>query len=148
MLDAGGIDDSRCGAEAVAIEARRGLIEGLMVERGSQGALLEVAADDRNRVDRSRRRHAHAAERSDESAPGSVREWQIVDRGREDVRYLLRDELFSRRHPDVQRLVERTDRGARLLPERRVRFVAENEVVHVGDRARRRGARTMRTSGS
>ena len=132
VLDSGGVDDSGRGAEALAVEARRGLVQGLVVERGRQRSFLEVATDDRNRVDRRRGRHAHAAERSDEAAPGSVRERKIVDRGREDVRDLLRDQLLGRRHPDVERFVERADRGARLLSQRRMRLVAEDEVVDVG----------------
>ncbi len=132
VLDTGGVDDSGRGAEALAVEARRGLVQGLVVERGRQCPLLEVAADDRNRVDRGRGRHAHAAERSDEAAPGSVGEREIVHRGREDVRDLLGDELLGRRHADVERLVERADRGARLLSERRMGLVAEDEVVHGG----------------
>ena len=132
VLDPGGVDDSGRGAEALAVETRRGLVQGLVVERGRQCPFLEVAADDRNRVDRGRGRHAHAAERSDEAAPRSVGEREIVHRGREDVRDLLRDQLLGRRHPDVERLVERADRGARLLPERRMGLVAEDEVVHVG----------------
>src|SRR6266850_4308356 len=60
---------------------------------------------------------------------------QIVDRRREHVGHLLRDELFRRRHADVDRLRERADRGARLLAQGSVRLVADDELVGVaGDR--------------
>ena len=47
MLDAGGVDDPGRRAEAFAVEARGRLVQGLVVERSGEGALLEVAADDR-----------------------------------------------------------------------------------------------------
>ncbi len=131
VIDTGGVDDSRGGAEALAVEARSGLVQGFVVERRCQRAFLEVAADDRDRVDRGRGRHAQRAERSDQPAPGCVGERQIVHGGGEDVGDLLCDQLLGRGHPDVQRLVEGADRRARLLPERRVGLVAEDEVVHV-----------------
>ena len=131
VVDAGRVHDPGRGAEAVAVEARCGLVQGLVVEGGGEGALLEVAADDRDRVDRGRGRDAHAAERRDEAAARGVAEREVVDRGGEDVRDLLRDQLLGRRHADVERLVERADRGARLLAEGGVRLVAEDEVVRL-----------------
>jgi len=95
----------------------------------AEGALLEVAADDRDRVDRGDRRHAERAERRDQAAPGRVGERKVVDRGREDVRHLLRDQLLGRRHPDVERLREGADRRRCLLAERRVGLVADDELV-------------------
>ena len=77
------------------------------------------------------RRDAQVAQRRDEPAPGRVRERKVVDRGGEDVRDLLRDELLGRRHPDEDRLGEAADRGARLLAERGVRLVADDELVRV-----------------
>jgi hypothetical protein len=129
VVDACGIDDAGRRPETIAVEARGRLVQGLVVEGRCQRALLEVAADDRNRVDRRRRRHAHAAQGCDETSPRGVSEGEVVDRGGEDVRDLLGDQLLGRRHADVERLVERPDRGARLLAERRVRLVAEDEVV-------------------
>ena len=131
MLDAGGVDDPGRRAEALAVEARGRLVQRLVVERCGQRALLEVAADDRDRVDRGRGRDAEAAKRSDEAAPRGVAEREVVDGGREDVGDLLRDELLGRGHPDEERLGERADRGARLLPQSRVRLVADHEVVRV-----------------
>ena len=129
VLDAGCVDDAGRRAEALAVEARGRLVERGVVERCREGALLEVAADDRHRVDRSSRRHPEAAQRRDQAAAGGVGERQVVDRGREHVRDLLRDQLLRRRHADVDRLAERPDRGARLLAERRVRLVADHELV-------------------
>ena len=67
VVDAGGVDDAGRRAEAVAVEARGGLVQRLVVEGRGEGALLEVAADDRHRVDRRGGRNAHAAERGDEA---------------------------------------------------------------------------------
>ena len=85
VLDACRVDDARRRPEALAVEARGGLVERGVVERCRQGALLEVAADDRHRVDRGGGRHAQAAKRRDQAAPGRVGEREVVDRGREDV---------------------------------------------------------------
>ena len=52
VLDACGVHDPGRRAEALAIEARRGVVQSLVVERGCEGALLEVAADDGHGVDR------------------------------------------------------------------------------------------------
>ena len=129
VVDAGGVDDPGRRVEPLAVEARRGLVQSLVVERCREGALLEVAADDRHRVDRRGRRNAQAAQRRDQAAPGGVREREVVDRGGEDVRDLLRDQLLGRRHADVDRLREAADRRARLLAERRVRLVADHQLV-------------------
>ena len=129
MLDAGRVDDAGRRPEALAVEARGRLVESGVVERCREGALLEVAADDRHRVDRGGGRHPQAAQRRDQAAAGRVGERQVVDRGREHVRDLLRDQLLGRRHADVDRLAERADRGARLLAERRVGLVADHELV-------------------
>ena len=131
MLHAGGVHDARRRVEAVAVEAGGGLVEGDVVEHLGQGLLVEVAADDRHRVDRGRGRDAQAAERSDQPAPCGVAERQVVDRGGEDVRDLLRDQLLGRGHPDEDRLREAPDRRARLLAQRRVRLVADHELVRV-----------------
>ena len=131
MLDTRRVDDPRRRAEALAVEARGGLVQGLVVESRGQGTLLEVAADDGDGVDRGRGRDAQAAERRDQTAPCGVAEREVVDGGGEDVGDLLRDELLGRRHADVERLVECADGGARLLPERSVRLVAEDEVVRL-----------------
>ena len=111
VLDAGGVHDPGRRAEALAVEARRGVVQSLVVERGGEGALLEVAADDGHGVDRGRGRDAEAAQWRDEPAARGVAERQVVDRGREDVRDLLRDQLLGRRHADVERLGERPDRA-------------------------------------
>ena len=118
-------------SEAVAIEARGRLVQSLVVECGGERALLEVAADDGHRVDRSRGGHAEVPEGCDQAAARSVREREVVDRRREDVRDLLGDELLGRGHADVERVVECTDRAARLLAEGGVGLVAEDEVVRL-----------------
>jgi hypothetical protein len=102
-----------------------------VIEGRCKSALLEVAADDRDGVDGGRRWDAHGAKRGDQSAPRGVAERQVVDRGGEDVRDLLRDQLLGRGHADEQRLVECADRAARLLAQGGVRLVAEDEVVGV-----------------
>ena len=106
-------------------------VQRLVVERLREDLLVEVAADDRHRVDRGDRRHAQVAQRRDEPAARGVLQRQVVDRGGEDVGDLLRDQLLGRRHADVDGLRERADRGGGLLPERRVRLVADDELVRV-----------------
>ena len=129
VLDAGRVDDARSRPESLAVETRRGLVERRVVECCGERALLEVAADDRHRVDRSRRRDPQAAQRRDQPSTRGVREGEIVDRGGEDVRDLLRDQLLGRGHADVDRLAEGADRRARLLAEGGVRLVADHELV-------------------
>ncbi len=131
MVDAGRVDDPGRAVEAFAVEARRGLVQSLVVEGCGQGALLEVAADDGDRVDRRGGGHAQAAQRRDQPAAGRVGEREVVDRRREDVRDLLRDQLLGRRHADVDRLREAADRRARLLTERRVGLVADHELIRL-----------------
>ncbi len=129
MVDASRVDDAGRRAEALSIETGRGLVERLMIEGRSECAFLEVAADDGDGVDGSRRRNAQVSERSDEPAPRGIRERKVVDGGRKDVGDLLRDEILGGRHADEERLVEGAYRGARLLAERGVCLVAEDEVV-------------------
>ena len=131
VVDSGGVDDARRVAEPVAVEAGGRLVQRLVVEHLGQLLLVEVAADDRHRVDRRDGRNAQAAKGGDQAAPRRVLQRQVVDRSREDVRDLLRDQLLGRGHPDVQRLGEAADRGARLLAERGVRLVADHELVRV-----------------
>ena len=131
MVDARCVDDSGRRVEALPIEAGGGLVQRLMVERGGESALLEVAAHDRDGVDRRGRREAEAAERGDQAAPRGVRERKVVDGSGEDVRDLLRDQLLGGRHPDEDRLGEAPDRRTRLLAERRVRLVADHELVRL-----------------
>jgi hypothetical protein len=132
VVDAGRIDDAGRRVEPVAVEARGGLVERLVVECLRKRALLEVAADDRHRVDRGCGRDSQAAKRRDQTAARGVAERQVVDGGREDVGDLLRDQLLRRCHPDVDRLGEAADGGARLLAERRMRLVANHELVRLG----------------
>ena len=129
VVDASRVDDSGRRVEALPIEAGGGLVQSLMVERGGERPLLEVAAHDRDGVDRRRRREAEAAKRGDQAAPRGVRERKVVDGSGEDVRDLLRDQLLGGRHPDEDRLGEAPDRRTRLLAERRVRLVADHELV-------------------
>ena len=85
MVDAGRVDDAGKRVEAVAVERRGGLVQSLVVEDLRQLALVEVAADDRDGVDRGGRRHAQVAQRRDQPAPRGVGERQVVDRGGKDV---------------------------------------------------------------
>ena len=131
MIDTGGVDDPWRVAEAFAVERCRRHVQGLVVEGMGEGALFEVAADDRHLVDRGDRWHAQVPERRDQATASRIGERQVVDRGREDVGHLLRDQLLGGRHADVDRLGERADRGRRLLAERRVRLVADHQLVRV-----------------
>jgi hypothetical protein len=131
MVDTGRVDDARRVVEAVAVEARRRLVQCPVVEGPGEDLLIEVAADDRHRVDRRHRRDAQVAERRDQAAAGGILQRQVVHRGGEDVGDLLRDQLLGRGHPDEDRLRERADRRRRLLAERGVRLVADDELVRV-----------------
>ena len=129
MVDPGRVDDPGCVLEPLAVEGRCGHVQRLVVEGVGEGALLEVAADDRHRVDRRDRRDAQAAERGDQPAARGVGERKVVDRGGEDVGDLLGDQLLGRRHADVDRLAQAADRRGGLLAERSVRLVADHELV-------------------
>ena len=148
VVDAGRVDDAGRRAEAVAVEARRRLVQRLMVEGRSERALLEVAAHDRHRVHGRRRWDAQIAERRDEAAPRRVGEREVVDGRGEDVGDLLCDQVLRRGHADVERLVEArgsprsSSRRAPCAPRRRARSGTRS------GRARIRGVRTRRTSGS
>src|SRR3990172_3954608 len=61
---------------------------------------------------------AEAAEGCDQAAARGGGERKVVDRRREHIRDLLRDERLGRGHADVERLGEAADRRARLLAER------------------------------
>ena len=130
MLDAGRVDDSRRRVETVAVEARGGLVEDLLVEDLGQDLLVVVPAHDRDGRDRGRR--PHRRERSGAIRPRrAASPGQVVDRGREDVRDLLGDQLLGRRHADVDRLGQPPDGGARLVAERGVRLVADDQLVRL-----------------
>jgi len=58
VLDACRIDDAGRRVEAVSVQGRGGLVERLVVEDFRQLAFVEVAADDRHRMDRRGRRDA------------------------------------------------------------------------------------------
>ena len=148
VLDSRRIDDPGRGIETVAVEARCGLVEDLLVEDLGQDLLVVVAADDRHGGDRGRGAHAERAQGRDQAAPGGVSERQVVHRGREDVRDLLGDQLLRRRHPDEDGLREAADGRARLVPERRVRFVADDELIGAArDRADVAGEPGIRLDG-
>ena len=110
MVDSGRVDDARCVVEALAVEARRRLVERLVVERLGEDLLVEVPADDRDGVDRGDGRYSQVAERRDQPAARCILQRQVVDGRGEDVGDLLRDELLGRGHPDVDGLRERADR--------------------------------------
>jgi hypothetical protein len=74
VIDARRVDDSGRRVEAVPVEARRGLVQRLVVEDLGQRALLEVAADDRDRVDRGCGRHAEGPKWRNQAAAGGVLE--------------------------------------------------------------------------
>ena len=55
MLDPGGVDDAGRVVEAVAVEARGGLVDELVIQDLGQDLLVVVAADDRHGRDRGGR---------------------------------------------------------------------------------------------
>ena len=72
VVDAGGVDDPGRVVETVAVQARGGLVQCLVVEGLGQDLLVEVAADDRHGVDGRDGRDAQVAERRDEAAARGV----------------------------------------------------------------------------
>ena len=81
MVDPGGIDDAGGRVEAVAVEARRRLVDQVVVEDLARVLLVVVAADDRDRGDRGaggtrRQRSGMISPRRAASA-----ERQVVDGG-------------------------------------------------------------------
>jgi hypothetical protein len=131
VVDAGGVDDARRRVEAVSVQAGGGVVQRLVVEGSRQGAFLEVPTDDRHGVDRRHRWHPQIPERRDQTTPRRLLERQVVDRRREHVGHLLGDQLLGCCHADVDGIREAADRGARLLAERRVRLIADHELVRV-----------------
>src|SRR5215203_5656333 len=72
-------------------------------------------------------------QRSGEAAPRRLREIEARGLRREEVGDVAGDQRAGRRHADEDRLVPVADRGRRLLAERGVRLVADDDRVRVGD---------------
>ena len=110
MVDARRVDDAGCVFEPVAVEARGSLVQRLVVEHSRERAFVEVTADDGHRVDRRNRWHPEAAQGRNEAPSRGVLQRKVVDRCREDVGHLLRDQLLGGGHADVDRIGEAADR--------------------------------------
>ena len=74
-----------------------------------------------------------AAQRRDDAAAGGLREIEARGLRREEVGDVAGDQRAGRGHADEDRAGPGADRGARLLAERGVRLVADDDRVGVGD---------------
>ena len=108
--------------------------EHLLVELG-----VHLAPSQRHLRDRAHARagtDAHAAKRRDHAAPGGLREVEARGLRREEVGDVARDQRARGGHADEDRARPGADRRARLVPERGVRLVADDDRVGARDLAR------------
>jgi hypothetical protein len=143
VLDAGGVDDARHPAEARSVEVGDGDVERRLVEKLRQLLLVEVLVHltlaKRHLGDRAHsgtRRDADAAKRRDHPSAGGLGEVEAGGLRREEVGDVARDQGAGGGHADEDRLLPVANAGARLLAERGVRLVADDDRVGVGDLAR------------
>ena len=127
----GGVDDARRVAEPALVEVGGREVQRVDVEGCGQLALVEVAADDVDLPERRDRLHPHAPEGRDDAAADGLGEREVGDLGGEHVADVLLEQLVGRGHADVHGLREAADRRGRLLAERRVGLVADDDAVDV-----------------
>jgi len=72
VINAGGVDDAGVSSKRFAVQACGRLVQRRVVENLGQRALVEVAADDWNGVNRRHGRNAQAAQRCDQAAARRV----------------------------------------------------------------------------
>src|SRR4051812_12868565 len=140
VAHAGRVHDAREVLEAHAVEVRDRRVERALVEQRGQLFLVEVLVDlalpERHLRDRPHadaRRDAHAAQRRNHAPASGLREVEARRLRREEVGHVAGDERARGRHADEDRAEPGADRRARLLPERGVRLVADDDRVGVRD---------------
>ena len=143
VAHAGGVDDAWDPVEARLVEVGDREVERQLVQQLGQHLLVELrvhlAAAQRHLGDRAHaraRRDPHAAQRRDHAAPRGLREVEARGLGREEVGDVAGDQRARRGHADEDRAAPGADRGGGLLAQRRVRLVADDDRVGVGDLAR------------
>jgi hypothetical protein len=137
------VDDAGDPAEARSIQVRDGDVERLLVQQLGELFLVEVLVDlappQRHLGDRAHARagrDADAAQRRDHPAARGLGQVEARGLGGEEIGDVSRDQRASRGHADEHGLRPAADAGARLLAQRRVRFVADHDRVRVRDPAR------------
>ena len=140
VAHAGGVDDAGHAVEARLVEVGDREVERQLVEQLGQHLLVELGVDlaaaQRHLGDRAHAgpgRDADAAQRRDHAAPRGLREVEARRLRREEVGDVAGDQRARRGHADEHRLVPVADRRRRLLAERGVRLVADDDRVRVGD---------------
>ena len=142
MAHAGGVDDAGHAVEAGLVEVRDGQVEGLLVEQFGELVLVELGVDlapaQRHLGDRAHAHaggDAHAAQRRDDPAPRGLGEVEARGLGREQVGDVAGDQRARGGHADEDRPGPVADRGARLLAQRGVGLVADDDRVGARDLA-------------
>ena len=140
VAHAGGVDDARHAVEARLVEVGDRQVERQLVQQLGEHLLVEldvhVAAAQRHLGDRAHARagrDADVAQRRDHAAPRGLREVEARGLRREEVGDVAGDQRAGRRHADEDRAGPRADRRGRLLAERGVGLVADDDRVGVGD---------------
>ncbi len=143
VAHAGGVDDARDPVEARLVEVGHREVERQLVEQLGQHLLVELGvhftAAQRHLGDRAHarpRRDPHAAQRRDHPAAGGLGEVEARGLRREEIGDVAGDQRARRGHADEHRPGPGADRGGRLLAQRGVRLVADDDRVGVGDLAR------------
>ena len=152
VAHARGVDDAGDAVEARLVEVGDRQVERQLVEQLGQHLLVELGVDlaaaQRHLGDRAHaraRRDADAAQRGDDAAARGLREVEARGLRREQVGDVAGDQRARGGHADEHRLVPVADRRRRLLAQRGVRLVADDDRVRVGDVARRCGRTTGRS---
>ena len=141
-MHAGGVDDAGHAVEARLVEVGDRQVERRLVEQLGQHLLVELDVDlalaQRHLGDRAHARagrDADAAQRRDDAAARGLREVEARGLRREEVGDVAGDQRARRGHADEDRAGPLADRGARLLAERRVGLVADDDRVGARDLA-------------
>jgi hypothetical protein len=143
VAHAGRIDHAGHPVEAGLVEVGDRDVEGVLIQQLGQHLLVELGVDftaaQRHLGDRPHAgpgRDADAAQRRDHAAARRLGEVEARGLGGEEVGDVARDQGARRRHADEDWAGPAADRGARLLSQRRVGLVADDDRVGVGDLAR------------
>ena len=143
VAHAGGVDDAGDPVEAGLVEVGDREVERQLVQQLGEELLVELGVDlaaaERDLGDRPHaraRRDPDAAQRRDHAAPRGLREIEARGLRREQVGDVAGDQGARGGHADEDRAAPVADRARRLLAQRGVRLVADDDRVGVGDLAR------------
>src|SRR4051794_27200472 len=140
VAHAGGVDHARHAVEARLVEVGDRHVERQLVQQLGQHLLVEldvdVAAAQRHLRDRAHAwagRDADAAQRRDDAAACGLREVEARGLRGEQIGDVAGDERARGGHADEDGAGPGADRRRRLLAQRGVRLVADDDRVGVGD---------------